>query len=153
MLFSERLVTVLICCNLVAYLSLPRLSSWKPLVFNWNLWVWMCKLRWLIFLFLPFFKMFIDWFREKERSREGQKGGERESKADSRLSAQSPVWGSNHEIMTWVDTESWMLSRLSQLGALLLLPFYSSVDSEVFADLVKCGVELYTFFSVLKKCL
>ena len=65
-------------------------------------WVWG-----IVWIKLPFFKLFI--LKERERAwGRSRREGERESQAGSVLSVQSPMWGlelTNHEIMTWAKNQ------------------------------------------------
>ena len=56
-----------------------------------------------------------------ESTGEGQREGERESQASSVPSAQTPIQGLNHDIMTWAKIKSQMLNRLSHPGTPLVL--------------------------------
>ena len=76
-------------------------------------------------ILLPPFLFFKCWFiyseRESARAGEGEREGERENpKQASALSARSLMQGSNSwipEIMTWAETKSWILNRMSHPGA------------------------------------
>ena len=83
---------------------------------------------------MKFFKIYLFiWERERERERAWAGAGaeiEGEFQAESLLSMEPDTGARSHnpEIMTWAETKSWMLNRLSHPGIPVIMKFNPEIS-------------------------